>query len=135
MLKWILLCGPAGWGLLLISIVVIIMVLQTAASLVARGTKESIKLRHRLNALIFWGFMGAVLGFIGQTSAIHNAMKIIIPAQSISPELIDRGFRESFIPSFWGFGIFFSSIALSFILRFIVKHGSENPGSGPLKGR
>jgi CubicO group peptidase (beta-lactamase class C family) len=74
--------------------------------------------------------MGAILGFIGQTSAIHNAMTAIIPAKSISPELIDRGFRESFMPSFWGFGILVFSVIMYFAFLLVLRLGSKNTESG-----
>jgi len=127
-MHYIRICGPTGWGLLFVSLVVIIVIIHTVVSFVRQGAAKSLALQYKLNALVFWGFMGVVLGFLGQTSAIHKAMTVIIPAESISPELIDRGFRESFLPSFWGFGIFVSSIIVSLVLRLFLRHGSKAPG-------
>jgi CubicO group peptidase (beta-lactamase class C family) len=131
MMNYLRVCGPAGWGLLLISLVVIIVIVHTVNLLVRQGNGQRPTLLYSLNALVFWGFMGAVLGFLGQTSAIHEAMTVIIPAKSISPEMIDRGFRESFLPSFWGFGIFVSAIMASFVFRLILRRGSDVTGGGP----
>jgi len=133
MMHYIGICGPAGWGLLFISLVVTAMTIQTIVLFIRHRGGQRIKIKHRLSALIFWGFMGAVLGFLGQTSAIHKAMTVIIPAKSISPEMIDRGFRESFLPSFWGFGILVSSVILFYLFRGILRYGSKKPGNGPLK--
>jgi CubicO group peptidase (beta-lactamase class C family) len=134
MMHYIRLCGPAGWGLLFVSLVVSIMIIHTVIILSRRGADKHLALRYRLNVLVFWGVMGAVLGFLGQTSAIHAAMTVIIPAKSISPEMIDKGFRESFLPSFWGFGIFASAIVVSLLFRLVL-HGSKGAGRGPSAGK
>ena len=135
MLNFIRICGPAGWGLLFVSLVVIIMMIHTVILFIRHRTGRRLTLQYGVNALVFWGFMGAVLGFLGQTSAIHNAMTVILPAKSISPEMIDRGFRESFLPSFWGFGILVFSVVVSLIFRLILRHRSKVSGSGDSAGK
>jgi CubicO group peptidase (beta-lactamase class C family) len=129
-MQFIRMCGPAGWGLLVISVVVTATTVYTVYALIRFGTARRIRLRHHLNALVFWGFMGATLGFVAQTSAIYNAMTVIIPAESISPERIEAGFRQSFLPSFWGFGILATSLILFFVFRLLVGSGTDGPGGG-----
>ncbi len=113
MLYLIEVCGPSGWGLLLASAIVVGLVIRTVwQTSSGRGAPPPPALVHARHAILFWGGMAAILGFLGQCAAIHAAMTAIIPAESISPDLIDQGFSESFIPSFWGFGILsFSALA------------------------
>ena len=64
------------------------------------------------NAILFWGGMAAVMGFLGQCQGVFLALNNILAAPEISPQVVAEGFVISFVPTLFGFGILaFSGIA------------------------
>jgi hypothetical protein len=127
MLGFFLQCGPYGWPLLILAVVNIVLVVRKAIQLFGgagaagaqadaggqfAGVRGGATLESGLNAILFWGAMSAVLGFLGQYSGIYKALNIIRGARAISPNVVAAGFAESFTTTLFGLTIFvFSAIA------------------------
>ena len=123
MLRFFLQCGPYGWPLLILAVVNVVLIVRKAVQLFgARGaaTLSSADVQDAagatfesgLNAILFWGAMSAVLGFLGQYSGIYKALQAIQGARAISPNVVAAGFAESFTTTLFGLTIFvFSAIA------------------------
>lgn len=56
-------------------------------------------------ALLFWGFVAAVLGFLGQCAALYRIMSTVAGAEALSPEIVAEGFAASFVTTLWGVGL------------------------------
>jgi biopolymer transport protein ExbB/TolQ len=69
-----------------------------------------------LHAILFWGGISAVLGILGQTSGLYNALSAIGRAKQIDPTLVARGFAESFTTTLFGLTVFFFSGIIWFVL-------------------
>jgi biopolymer transport protein ExbB/TolQ len=66
-------------------------------------------LKNRINALLFWGAVGAVVGLLGQASGIYAALRAISTASEISPPIVMEGFAISFLTTMMGLMIFLGS--------------------------
>lgn len=96
-------CGPSGWALLAITLIAAGYI---AAAVMRRVRHESTaSIDHARHAVLFWGGMAAVLGFLSQCAAVFEAMTAIMSATAIDPNVVRQGFGQSFVPSFWGFGV------------------------------
>jgi CubicO group peptidase (beta-lactamase class C family) len=57
------------------------------------------------SAILFWGFVSAALGFLGQCDALYRLMGVVVTAPALSPEVMAEGFGGSFVPTLWGAGL------------------------------
>jgi hypothetical protein len=90
--------GIAGIPLLLLSLVIGALILRAVVRQSRGGNVD-------LFALLFWGFAAAVLGFLAQCAGVHQALTVISTASEISPQIVARGFAQSFLPTLWGGGL------------------------------
>jgi biopolymer transport protein ExbB/TolQ len=79
------------------------------ASMLSSSTRLGPSLKNRINALLFWGAFGAVVGFLGQASGIYSALRAISAASEISPPIVMEGFAISFLTTIMGLVIFLGS--------------------------
>ena len=56
-------------------------------------------------AILFWGFVAAILGFLGQCAALYRALVTVVGAEALSPSVIAEGFAASFVTTLWGVGL------------------------------
>jgi biopolymer transport protein ExbB/TolQ len=105
-------CGPFGVPLLIITIANFVIAVRCAVKIAREGTERDPAISNGLNAVLFWGALGAVLGLLGQYTGIYNALGAIIRASEISPRVVATGFRESFTTTLWGLNLLvWSSVA------------------------
>jgi biopolymer transport protein ExbB/TolQ len=127
MLRFFLQCGPYGWPLLILAIVNVVLIVRKAVQLFGgRGAAAfssadaqdamGATLESGLNAILFWGAISAVLGFLGQYSGIYKALQAIQGARAISPNVVAQGFAESFSTTLFGLTIFVFSAITWFVL-------------------
>ena len=102
MLFFIRQCGVFGWPLLIISIVNVVLVLVSVARLSKARPEDSPQILYGIHAVLFWGALSAVLGFLGQHSGLYKALTVISQAQEISPNLVAQGFAESLTTTIFG---------------------------------
>jgi CubicO group peptidase (beta-lactamase class C family) len=97
--------GPYGYVLTLLALVVVSLSIH-ALVLALRGAQaDAPLLRERLHALLFWGWVSAVLGFLGQCHGAYQAVGAILAASEISAAVVAEGFVISFVPTLFGLGI------------------------------
>ena len=87
--------GIAGIPLMVLTLVVAALILRAAW----RGMHGR---PVDLFSLLFWGFAAAVLGFLAQCAGLYNALTVIGEATAISPQVVARGFAQSFVTTLWG---------------------------------
>ena len=100
---FIRLSGP--WGIVLIALFLLNfgLLAWSLATLLTSGGKIDPALRNRINAILFWGVVGAVVGLLGQATGIYLALKTVSVASEISPPLVMEGFAISFLTTIAGF--------------------------------
>ena len=70
-----------------------------------------------VNAIIFWGGMGLLLGIFGHFMGVYQAMNAIRMANDISPAIVAGGYAMSLSTVLFGLGIFLFSAIIWFYLR------------------
>lgn len=98
-------CGIFGIPLIFIAIVIIVLCIVSAVRLMNASRETAPRLVNGIHAILFWGAVSAVLGFLGQHSGLYNALSVIGRAKEISPQMVARGFAESFTTTIFGLTI------------------------------
>ena len=108
--------GSWMYPLIIISLVIIALSIKKIIDLFVMGGNDEARLEKGLHAILFWGVISAVLGILGQTSGIYNALNAISAATEISPKICAMGFAESFTTTIYGLVVLIISAITWFIL-------------------
>lgn len=60
------------------------------------------RMERGLHAIMFWGILSAVFGFLGQITGVYNALQAISKAKEISPQVIAQGLAQSYTTTIFG---------------------------------
>lgn len=101
-------CGFYGWPLLIMTIVNLVLAGRATLAL-AGGQRTGEALEPGLQAILFWGVVGGVTGFLGQYHGMYNALRAIRDATAIDPRVVAMGLAESFGTVLWGLLLFILS--------------------------
>jgi len=105
--------GPLLWILALTNIV---LVIRGALRLATMKPEDARHVEYGINAILFWGAVAAVVGFLGQHSGLYIALTVISTAPEISPSMVARGFAESLTTTIFGMTILVASAVAWYIL-------------------
>ena len=106
MLTYFFKCGAYGWPLLIMSLVIAGLVVRCVLTLAANNKPLGTAFESGLNAIVYWGVIAAVTGFLGQYHGIYKGLSVIIRATEIDPHVVATGFAESFTTTLWGLMLF-----------------------------
>jgi hypothetical protein len=129
MIRFFLTMGPMAWPLSLLVVVNVVLIVLVGVRLGDRSRRPDVVLENRLNAILFWGAMAMVLGFLGQYAGIYRALHAIIGASAISPRVVAMGFAESFTTTLFGLQIFVVSAVAWFALSTRYRRSIAGAGS------
>lgn len=121
MLNIIIYSGPYGPILALLGLIVLFLTFRATAFLLRQPHTQHIALRERLNAILFWGGVAALLGFLAQFQGSFQALSQILQATEISPAVVAEGFSISFVPTLFGLAILAFSLAAWGCLRLLAQ--------------
>ena len=125
------LSGPYGYVLSLLALVVLFVTIRATRTLL-RGTGPSaIVIREQMNAVLFWGTVSGVMGFLGQCDGSYRALSAILRAREISADVVAEGFVISFVPTLFGLGILGFSVAAWGCLRLLTRAPAKLPPAFP----
>ena len=113
------LMGPWGIILLVLILVNVCLVGWSVVKLSTNGHHKNPSLEGKINAVLFWGAMGAVLGVLGQLNGIYLALRVILAAAEIDPAVVAEGFAISFLPTLFGLALLAGSALAWFVLRAV----------------
>ncbi len=102
-MKWIIEGGPVVMLQLLITVGVLVVIIRQIAMLYGKSPKETSILKNQNDLIIYAGVLNLVIGLIGQLMGIFNAIREILVAADINPEIVAEGFRQAAIPTIYGF--------------------------------
>ena len=117
MLQFIQAGGPFMILILIVSLGLFILMLKSVYDLYFKKEKITTTSESMINAILFWGCICALLGFLGQITGIYNAVNAIAQAPDISPQIVLIGFGMSFITSITGLWILLISSIVWFVLK------------------
>lgn len=104
-MSFFLKCGFYGWPLLVMTIVNVVLAARAAVALTG-GRRAGEALEPGLQAILFWGVVGGVTGFLGQYHGMYNALQAISHATAIDPRIVAMGLAESMTTVLWGLTLF-----------------------------
>lgn len=121
MLRFIQQSGPFILLQFLLALVILILTLVNAVRLALPAARRSPNLPRSIDAILFWGCLTAIFGFLGQWVGLNKAANAVAQAGAVSPPLVILGIGESLGTSV--FGMFTLTVAafLWFALR-VARH-------------
>jgi len=113
--------GIFMWPLLIIAISVVILSIKKAIDLFGQTEQPRKQLESGLNAIIFWGAISVIIGFLAHFWGMYMALQAISMASDISPAIVAQGFAVSLITILFGLLIFLFSGIMWLVLRWRYK--------------
>jgi biopolymer transport protein ExbB/TolQ len=117
MIRLFVLGGPYMYVLTVLALVVLVLSVKKFIDLFSRTTPEPARLARGLNAILFWGCISAVLGFLGQFSGTYLSLMAIRRAGLVDPALLAKGVAISLITTVFGLMILAVATIVWFGLR------------------
>ena len=105
MLRIIGYAGPWAVPLATLTVVIVFLIGRALVRTAGVGKGDAAARAGVANTILFWGFVSAVLGFLGQCDALYRMMSVVVGAQALSPQVLAEGFGGSFVPTLWGVGL------------------------------
>lgn len=109
--------GPLIMPIILLTLVIGLLVLWNALCLLFRRDDIPARRRQSIDAVLFWGGVAAMLGFLGQWIGIHNLTRHIHELGVVSPEAVSYGISESLLTPIAGMTVLVAAAFLWFFLR------------------
>ncbi len=117
MIRFLMEAGPLIWPIILLALVIGLLVLWNILCLLARWRGPAARRRHSVDAVLFWGGVAAVLGFLGQWIGIHKLSRAIADQGIVSPQAVAYGISESLLTPVAGMAVLVAAAFLWFFLR------------------
>ncbi|MBN2857103.1 MAG: MotA/TolQ/ExbB proton channel family protein [Candidatus Delongbacteria bacterium] len=115
-MNFFIVMGFWRWPLMIFTLLIIYNLVRYSPA-VMKGKTVTESVRISIDSILFWGVMSVATGILGQISGIYNALNIIIKATDISPQIVMKGFSESFTSTIYGFYIFILSGLIWYFLK------------------
>jgi biopolymer transport protein ExbB/TolQ len=113
--------GPFMWLLSLIFLVILYLSVRKGQSVFFKKEAVSVKFETGLNAILFWGVLSIVIGFLAHFMGLYQALLAISRATDVSPAVIAQGYAQSLLTILFGMTIFIVSAVFWFLLRWRYK--------------
>lgn len=115
--RFLMEAGPVIFPLMVLAVVILLLVLWNSLALIAGSSVRSNRRRHSIDAILFWGGLAAVLGFLGQWIGIGRMAQAVAEHGIVSPQAVAYGISESLLTPISGMVVFVSAAFLWFFLR------------------
>ena len=108
--------GPLIWPVILLVFVIFGLVIKNAVALIGKRGEPTSR-RHSIDAVLFWGSVAAVIGFLGQWLGVMRLITVIFERGVVSPNMVVYGLSESLLTPVAGMFVLVISAFLWFFLR------------------
>ena len=108
--------GPLIWPVILLVFVIFGLVIKNAVALIGKRGEPTSR-RHSIDAVLFWGSVAAVIGFLGQWLGVMKLITVIFERGVVSPNMVVYGLSESLLTPVAGMFVLVISAFLWFFLR------------------
>lgn len=116
MTRFLMEAGPLIWPVILLVFVILGLVIKNAVGLIGKRGEPANR-RHSIDAVLFWGSVAAVIGFLGQWLGVMKIITILVDHGVVSPNLVVLGLSESLLTPVAGMFVLVGSAFLWFFLR------------------
>ena len=127
MMRFIMEAGPLIMPIILLTLVIGVLTLWNAICLLLRRKTSNERRRQSIDAVLFWGSVAAVLGFLGQWIGIHRLTRHIHEQGIVSPEAVTYGISESLLTPVSGMAVLVAAAFLWFFLRLGLWMREQHP--------
>lgn len=117
MVRFLTESGPLIWPILLLTGLIVALTLWSLAMLLIPSRRTNDRRRHSIDAVLFWGTVAAVLGFLGQWLGIHKMTQVVAERGIVSPRAVSIGLSESLLTPVAGLAVLVFAGFLWFLLR------------------
>jgi biopolymer transport protein ExbB/TolQ len=117
MIKMFVSGGYWMWVILIIAITNIVLTIKNAIEIRRAGTSGKVSDGSGINAIMFWGGIGAAAGFLAQITGIYLGINAILAADDISLMVVAKGLACALTPTIFGLWVFILSALAWFLLR------------------
>jgi CubicO group peptidase (beta-lactamase class C family) len=105
MLRIISSAGSFGIPLTILTLLLVVLILRASWHARRASDHPDAAVDEGRAAILFWGFVAAILGFLGQCAALYHALGTVIEAKALDPTVLAEGFATSFVTTLWGVGL------------------------------
>jgi hypothetical protein len=119
MMQFIREAGPLILPVILLLAVIAILAIINAVSLI-RGKGAAASRRGSIDAILFWGSVAALLGFLGQWLGVMKLITVMVEHGLGNPNMVVLGVSESLQTPLGGMFVFVISAFLWFFLRVVL---------------
>lgn len=116
MLQFMREAGPLIFPVILLVLVIAGLGVVNAVALIRRKSAAPSR-RNSIDAILFWGSVAALIGFLGQWLGIMKIITVIVEHGVVSPNMVVLGLSESLLTPVAGMFVFVVSVFLWFFLR------------------
>lgn len=115
MIRFFMEAGPLIFPVLILALVVVILTLVNLVMLAGRWRLD--RRRRGIDAILFWGGVAAILGFMGQWLGFHRMAAAIVERGVVNPSAVVYGLSESLLTPVAGMFVLVAAAFLWFFLR------------------
>ena len=116
-LDFLIQAGPVIIPLMVLAAVIDVLALWNALALIIKGAASASRRRRSIDAILFWGGVAAILGFLGQWIGVSNMIRVVVEKGLVSPPMVVLGLSESLLTPVSGMVLFVLSAFFWFFLR------------------
>ena len=120
MTRFLMEAGPFVIPILLLIPIIGLLTLWNLVFLLIDGRSSTTTRRHGIDAVLFWGGVAAVLGFLGQWVGIHRLTRVLHERGVVGPEMVSYGISESLLTPIAGMAVLAVAAVLWFLLRLVL---------------
>ena len=117
MLRFIEQSGPFILLQFVLALVILTLTAINVFRLALDGGRRAAAARTSIDAILFWGCLTAVLGFLGQWIGLHRVSKVVIDRGIVGPQMVVLGLGESLNTTVFGMFTLVGAAFLWFGLR------------------
>jgi len=109
--------GPVIIPLMVLAVVIDVLALWNALALIIKGAASASRRQRSIDAILFWGGVAAILGFLGQWIGVSKMIRVVVEKGLVSPQMVVLGLSESLLTPVSGMVLFVLSAFFWFFLR------------------
>jgi biopolymer transport protein ExbB/TolQ len=118
------------YPILLVSVAILVLTVISVLRLLRWRQRPEERTEAGINAILFWGVVCAVLGFLSQWTGIYKSMMALREAAVVNPAMVATGIAESLQTAILGLGILLIAaliwLALSSVHRRLMATESQS---------